>query len=1783
MGDGFIEDIQDDGFIEDAPAAVLTAPEEDGFVEEKQQPQNFFEGIRDFFVNTKKKQEEQAAIQQQQQAAAAQAQAEEDANPATWSSTRFAKEYPKPQTMEEKAIYDAILAQKKEQEKKIIENIPVLRDAANVKTRPATEEENEMMKRRRDVSLARQYPTDYTGGSIPFDAFMGVERTPGTREAYPVEAFVGDITRLFGASRAAAGVAPVVARSAVFDKLPNVARFIGARAAHTGAAFGLKKTADELMNYVFQDRKDLSESAKEIASDVAFGAGIGAVGAIPKFAVRLPSEIAYGFTYAKMQGADNLSAGVNGALFGLFGLLNRENYSDAMIKEAMTGFKKAVVDRAIDLGHPEEKARQFAEVASKKVEQEVKARGGEVSIKDLQDLAKGISEGGKIVFNEQGVPATTTTAEPSARPQVKIEGPVEGAKPSEVTPIQKPTTPAEPVEKILKSIAVPVSAINKINPETGFSIGTMEERDARGKSLRAFLKLGDIIERDKTILEQDERGEYVPKKVTDRGVVSIESGRRFVKGKIAGGFDSSARGLEADTGMPFTLEEGDRVLRAEATTPADTTEPLKPITAEPDGFVAETPKPEAPAKLPAGKKLVQFEQMDKDSINALIGDIQEMEARRRVGIEDVHGEEKTIVTGHVPEYLKNQGVTKAGDLPILNKVLKGEPLTPKQHERVLKLINLHIEELERQLGKPIEELKAELDATENAKARAFADEAEPPQEAEGGLLPEGAERGAVEGPGGSGELTNEDLAKSGVTESNYESFLKKHPSEITEAQYVAAKQIKYHKEKGGILSIKEAQNLYRSYLDQVEFPFGEEAPTPRQAESRELLGQAKAPETALRAKAPQKESPLTEFKQALSEEKQPELFEKVPSGAGFAAPAKKEIKISFKPTKPGSSLHSIINDAGKNIGQIGFTVKNGEAFIELLDIDGKFRTQGYGRAAVKKILNRPDVDIVTGQSANKISDQFWEALGAEPTGQGDFVITKKKEPPQKRIVKLRIQKSGATYSLLRVEHEGRGVVEAQGFKTKSEAIKFAEEQSNNPSLKAKFEIVGEPPSGTAFAASSKPVTPGRTAGGKEEGWQPKVLPQEKIAKYPPQLGGMEYVRALEMPELVRLAKQISGNTPQVVRKTGEAYGRFIGRPGSKGNIKLIAELFKDPDLAAGVLAHEIGHNIDWLPDETLKRGNVIGRAISHVGKFMNKTFGPDLFDPDHPTALNAKELRKELEALTVWWHPFEPVKGSSFTKYRFSSKELYAEFLSVLLNAPAKAQEIAPKFYNAFFEHLDKKPDVHQAFFELQEILGEPSKVLKQREEDIVKMFEKSRATFENILNQKTAAKKSLRFLLRYHFVDRHAGVLDARNKAAKGKLINPEDDPKYLLEENSMIGSFVKSHLDELDVIYQELRRSDIDFDKDFGQYIFLKRVMADRAELANPLGQTPETAARQLESMKERLGTERFATLEGFVTRAREWFKGINDLLKEDILTPEQIETVEGNNEYAPFRVTKYLKEYASAKFAHQIGTLNEIENPGASMVLKGVAMLRLYKRNQIEKKIGNFLVDTGNGESATVKIFDKQVHIEPKEGLEPIKWREGGKWKAANVDPYIADSFKYDDSGVVQSIGEVFQKILLNNALFRPVYITFNLGFQSFNLLRDFQRYWKNTPGLTFVQAIKNYSKAFPHAVARIKGTFDPLIQEMERESALNITMNDMIMGKEKEDTEIDALLSKYGMRTADKKPNPILRPLIKIMDGIKFAGDVIETIPKVAGRLALEDMNPTERAYYIRITSAPRISR
>ena len=133
--------------------------------------------------------------------------------------------------------------------------------------------------------------------------------------------------------------------------------------------------------------------------------------------------------------------------------------------------------------------------------------------------------------------------------------------------------------------------------------------------------------------------------------------------------------------------------------------------------------------------------------------------------------------------------------------------------------------------------------------------------------------------------------------------------------------------------------------------------------------------------------------------------------------------------------------------------------------------------------------------------------------------------------------------------------------------------------------------GPATPAPTPPVTGMGFAKGFNKSAANQPMPQV--------MGGLKFVRPIEMPELVRITAQLSGEVPSVqkIPRRGNrvTFGYF-----KAGKIMLDPSIFQDPEFAAQVLAHEFGHFVDYLPHNTLKRGNMIGHLLSLRG-FLQQT------------------------------------------------------------------------------------------------------------------------------------------------------------------------------------------------------------------------------------------------------------------------------------------------------------------------------------------------------------------------------------------------------------------------------------------------------------------------------------------------------------------------------------------------------------------------------------------------------
>jgi hypothetical protein len=107
--------------------------------------------------------------------------------------------------------------------------------------------------------------------------------------------------------------------------------------------------------------------------------------------------------------------------------------------------------------------------------------------------------------------------------------------------------------------------------------------------------------------------------------------------------------------------------------------------------------------------------------------------------------------------------------------------------------------------------------------------------------------------------------------------------------------------------------------------------------------------------------------------------------------------------------------------------------------------------------------------------------------------------------------------------------------------------------------------------------------------------------------------------------------------------------------------------------------------------------------------------------LQWQDVQDELKAFTQKWKPFDPAADAKFTKYRFSSPELYADALSALITNPGYLRQEAPIFFEAFYNFLENKPMVKDIYAEIMATVNKTSLArAKTHINDIYEMFGRS-------------------------------------------------------------------------------------------------------------------------------------------------------------------------------------------------------------------------------------------------------------------------------------------------------------------------------------------------------------------------------------------------------------------------------------------------------------------------------
>lgn len=676
---------------------------------------------------------------------------------------------------------------------------------------------------------------------------------------------------------------------------------------------------------------------------------------------------------------------------------------------------------------------------------------------------------------------------------------------------------------------------------------------------------------------------------------------------------------------------------------------------------------------------------------------------------------------------------------------------------------------------------------------------------------------------------------------------------------------------------------------------------------------------------------------------------------------------------------------------------------------------------------------------------------------------------------------------------------------------------------------------------------------------------------------------LEFPEMVALAKDLMGDKLGI-KKFKVALGRFYGTEGAgPRGIKLTPELFqpgRERELAF-VLAHEIGHLTDFLPDNTLKRGNLLGHLLS-LHKFMKAKYG----DLD----VTNKTLKRELIAASEFWNPIpEGVsERSGYVRYRRQARELYADAISLLLNSPGSLQMIAPGFYDNFFEFLDQKPEVRDAYFALQELITNREALNEDRLNRMYEGYKEARAKRE-ALEEKGEEKLEMRKKgwleeATQQHVTRFAPILKKRGATWDlGIEISPQENLRLTLEDTQMARNDVFLFYEKVDrEIVQPLRSIGV-AEEQLGVLLELERNIGGRfgAEgevLANPRGYQKAVSEELREFLKGKMTPEQAGVVDQAIKRFhQEVFKYVEEgkevgIYGEEIFR-DRIEPF--RDVYATFQVVEHIdKNYIAPSVKVMRGTLKEIENPFVSTLMKTASLIRMIT----QQKAKNLFVEEWE-KNFPGEIFDSEPirdsqgkptgRFKEREGFDRIEMYENGKWVGKDVDPYLAKAFeRYDPT----SMHTLIRAARGFNRIFKQLVTTYNIswGFYS-NIIRDTKRTQKNINAilssidqkLSIREFVMTWLRSIPTAARLAKGELNDLSRSMIENKAYATTFIQYNPYAD-EDSDFRALLTRFGIAKDEENPAKKIaerswfgRLGMKILEGIKFAGGTFEATTKVAG--------------------------
>ncbi len=371
--------------------------------------------------------------------------------------------------------------------------------------------------------------------------------------------------------------------------------------------------------------------------------------------------------------------------------------------------------------------------------------------------------------------------------------------------------------------------------------------------------------------------------------------------------------------------------------------------------------------------------------------------------------------------------------------------------------------------------------------------------------------------------------------------------------------------------------------------------------------------------------------------------------------------------------------------------------------------------------------------------------------------------------------------------------------------------------------------------------------------------------------------SIAFPELVELASYYGIEVEYVDKigrdKEGKRLGQFRIKTNKYGEeiprIKIVKSLFENPPegyTPETVLAHEIGHLIDYLPKQTINEKNLISR-LKVLYEFKQEAYN----------YIKEKDIRKELTRLSYIWEPFD-LENQKIKNVRFAGRELFADFISAYLNNPALCDFHSPIFTGHFEKWINKKKNVKEIIDELRKRRTKKSGTADWIDSAVIRTVN---ATAQYELEK----KKTREWLEKIHkkslseeFIDSFKPIREVLRKIGYIKPGRLEDDLNILprlanfYHNSGSAKSYLidfKDSIKDIKELFKTSKNRAL-----FTTYLIARRIAEQKRNFLDPWGITPELAKDIIDNFSKNYGQK---LSDNFKT-ASDKLKNIFDELLQD-----------------------------------------------------------------------------------------------------------------------------------------------------------------------------------------------------------------------------------------------------------------------------------------------------------------